>query len=89
MNTKLFKILKNNLLCIYLYWIDMVILLLAGKRSPVRIRYSPPVNTGLQEFLTFEAFFICTQIHFKYSLVLFVTFWLTLIVLHWFLSAFL
>ncbi|MAU17799.1 MAG: hypothetical protein CMH46_19915 [Muricauda sp.] len=42
MNTKLFKILKNNLLCIYLYWIDMVILLLAGKRSPVRIRYSPP-----------------------------------------------
>tara|TARA_R110001592_G_scaffold281081_1_gene548488 strand:- start:359 stop:613 length:255 start_codon:yes stop_codon:yes gene_type:complete len=38
----------------------MRFLLLAGKRSPVRIRYSPPYYIGLQEFLTFEAFFICT-----------------------------
>jgi len=44
MNTKLYKILKNNLLYIYLYWIDMVILLLAGKRPPVRIRYSPRLS---------------------------------------------
>lgn len=30
--------------------------LLAGKRSPVRLRYSPPITVGLQEFSTFEAF---------------------------------
>ena len=49
------------MLCIVLVLFGMLILLLAGKRSPVRLRYSPPINTKLQEFLTLEAFFICMQ----------------------------
>ena len=60
-----------------MHFVEGSFLRLAGKRSPVRLRYSPLSFIGLQEFLTFEAFFICTQFArktgFKLSLVIFDT----------------